>query len=90
MIIFYPITSVVVIFLNILLKPLSPQAKDDVDLLNTAPELIKAIRSRRLTPNEAVHMQIVEDFIAELARLANCAIQIACSDLCASNPTRAS
>lgn len=72
---FYPMTAIVTIFCNILTKPGEPQAKDDLGLLGTAPELIKKMRQRRLTPNELMHMTQVEDFIMELIHLGNTAIQ---------------
>ncbi|KAF3764090.1 hypothetical protein M406DRAFT_346418 [Cryphonectria parasitica EP155] len=75
MVLFYPMTAILTIFCNILLKPRDPQAQDDLDLLKTAPELIKKMRTRRLTLKEFIHMKLVEDFIMELIRLGDCAIQ---------------
>lgn len=75
MILFYPMTAIVTIFCNILTKPNEPNAKHDLTLLGAAPELIKKMRQRRLTPNELMHMTQVEEFIMELIRLGNCAIQ---------------
>lgn len=75
MVIFYPMSAVLTIFCNILLNPLSPQAEDDLELLKTAPRLIKNIRIRRLTMNEIMHIKLIEEFVAELIRLGSCAIQ---------------
>lgn len=74
MVLFYPMTAIVTIFCNILLKPRNPQAQDDLVLLKTASDLIKQMRTRRLTPKETLHMKLVEDFIAELIKLGHCAI----------------
>lgn len=72
---FYPMTAIVTIFCNILAKPNELNAPDDLGLMGTAPELIKRMRQRRLTPNELMHMTQVEEFIMELIRLGRCAIQ---------------
>lgn len=67
-------TAIVTIFCNILAKPTESQAQSDLCLLRTAPDLIKKMRQRRLTPNEAMHMSQVEDFIMELIRLGRAAV----------------
>lgn len=77
---FYPMTAIVTLFCNLLCRPGEAQAKDDLSLLGTAPELIKRMRQRRLTPNELMHMTQVEDFIMELMRLGNAAIKKAQSE----------
>lgn len=68
-------TAILTIFCNILLRPRDTQAQDDLELLKTTPELIKKMRTRRLTLKETVHMRLVEDFVTELIRLGCCAIQ---------------
>jgi hypothetical protein len=80
MVVFYPMSAVLILFCNVLLNPLCPQAKQDIRLLNTAPELIRAIRTRRLTPRDNLSMTLIEGFIAELSRLGDCAIQKALHD----------
>ncbi|KAI1491413.1 fungal-specific transcription factor domain-containing protein [Biscogniauxia mediterranea] len=74
MILFYPMAAVLAIFCNILLKPLCPASQNDLELLNSAPELIRSLRTRRLSPHEITHMKMIEDFMAELTRLGTCAI----------------
>jgi hypothetical protein len=74
-VIFYPMSAVITIFCNLLLYPLNTNAEQDLELLRSAPELIRGIRARRLTLNEIIHMKMIEDFVAELVRLGGCAIQ---------------
>lgn len=73
-IVFYPMSAVVTIFCNILCDPLHPRAQEDMNLLISSPELIRCIRRRRMTENEMLHLRVADDFLAELARLAQCAI----------------
>ncbi|RAK81355.1 uncharacterized protein BO72DRAFT_444417 [Aspergillus fijiensis CBS 313.89] len=75
MITFYPMSAILTIFCNILLFPLDPRAEEDLTLLGSVPDLIKGIRLQRLKDNEAAHMTMVADFVAELTRLGNCAIR---------------
>ncbi|KAK3321291.1 fungal-specific transcription factor domain-containing protein [Cercophora scortea] len=74
MIVFYPMSAVITVFCGILLNPLDPRADEDLKLLAAAPELMKTIRTRALTPDEMVHLRMVEDFLMELTRLGNCAV----------------
>ncbi|EAA29292.2 hypothetical protein GE21DRAFT_6931 [Neurospora crassa] len=74
-IILYPMSAVMTIFCSILLNPLDPQAEDDLRLLETAPDLIKGIRIRRLTHTELLHLKTVDEFMGELMRLGGCAIR---------------
>ncbi|KAL2129335.1 hypothetical protein VTI74DRAFT_7927 [Chaetomium olivicolor] len=75
--VFYPCPPTGPFFCNIiynLLNPLRPLADVGLDLLNSAPLLIKAMliktmRLRRLAGNEMTYMKMVEDFVAKLARL---------------------
>ncbi|KAK9772248.1 hypothetical protein SCAR479_11103 [Seiridium cardinale] len=80
MIIFYPMSAVLTIFCNILLNPGTSRALGDLELLRTAPELIKGIRIPRLTLDEVMHIKKIEDFVAEVIRLGLCAIQKAGHD----------
>lgn len=73
-------SAVLTLFCNILSNPLDPQTGDDLELLRTAPELIKGIRLRRLATNEIQHTKMIEDFVAELLRLGSSAIQKARED----------
>jgi hypothetical protein len=73
-------SAILAIFCNILLHPLSPQAKDDLELLRTAPQSIKEIHIQKPTVNEILHMKSIEDFVAELVRLGSHAIMKAHHD----------
>jgi hypothetical protein len=74
MAVFYPISAIWNIFCHIIYNPLHPHADVDLELLNAAPLLIKEMRLRRLARDEMAHMKMVDDFVAELARLANRAV----------------
>ncbi|KAK4152099.1 hypothetical protein C8A00DRAFT_44791 [Chaetomidium leptoderma] len=80
MAVFYPISALWTLFCNIIYNPLNPHADVDLDLLNSAPLLIKEMRLRRLARDEMAHMKMVDDFVAELARLANRAVLKACQE----------
>ncbi|KAH6888188.1 fungal-specific transcription factor domain-containing protein [Thelonectria olida] len=73
-IVFYPTAAIMTIFLNILKNPLEPQAKLDLDLLSSATDLVRSMPVRRLTLYEIGHIKMVNEFVAELIRLGNCAI----------------
>lgn len=77
MVVFYPMTAASSLFLNILIDPYNPRARDDLALLDSVPELIKSIRLRRLTQSEMLHLKMVDDFLAELIRLGRSAIEYA-------------
>lgn len=72
--VFYPMLASLTIFCNILQSPLNSQAKDDAELLQLVPGLIRSMCSRRLSLNEIMHVEPIEEFVVELARLANCAM----------------
>ncbi|KAK7430440.1 hypothetical protein QQZ08_002959 [Neonectria magnoliae] len=74
LILFHPIAAITTIFCNILLNPLDPAAKDDLNLLKTGPELIGRMRVQQL-PHEILHIKQVNSFVAELVRLATFAIR---------------
>lgn len=73
-IVFYPTAAIMNLFFNVLLYPLDTQAKLDLGLLSSAADLIRSMPIRRLTRYEIEHLKMVDDFIAELIRLGNCAI----------------
>jgi len=52
----------------------------DLELLNWVPQLIQDMRKRRLARDEMVHMGMIDDFVAELARLAGEAVKKARRD----------
>lgn len=57
-----------------MVDPLQPRARDDLELLNLTPELLKGMRSRTLTRNEIANIKLVDSFVAELTRLGSQAI----------------
>ncbi|KAK9319400.1 hypothetical protein V1517DRAFT_332708 [Lipomyces orientalis] len=74
MILFYPMSALLTIFCNLLLDPLGPRAVQDLELLTSIPDMIRAIRIRQLTLNEILHIKLVDDVVAELTRLGRCAV----------------
>jgi hypothetical protein len=74
MAVFYPISAIWTIFCNIIYNPLHAQADADLELLNSAPQLVRQMRLRRLARDEMAHMKMVDDFVAEIPRLASRAI----------------
>ncbi|KAK2015775.1 fungal-specific transcription factor domain-containing protein [Colletotrichum eremochloae] len=74
LVVFYPMSAILEIFCNLLLHPLDPQSKEDLELFKSVPVLVERMRTRSLTQKEAAHVKIVDDFVAELTRLGNCAI----------------
>lgn len=72
---FYPMSALMTLFFNILLHPLDPQSKADVELLDSASNLIRDMTIRRLTHYEVVHIKLMNDFVMELIRLGKCAIE---------------
>lgn len=73
-IVFYPTSAIMTLFLNIIMYPLGPQAELDINLLSAAADLIRSMPMRKLASYEIGHMKLVNDFVAELLRLAHCAI----------------
>lgn len=61
--------------------PLDPQAKFDIDLLSEAADLVRSMPVRKMTAYEMSYMKLVNDFVAELIRLAHCAIAKATMEL---------
>ncbi|CAI7621355.1 unnamed protein product [Penicillium bialowiezense] len=72
--IFYPMSALLTIFCSILQNPLDPHSREDLDRLNVATVMIERIFSRKLPDTELEHFKLVADFILELKRLAECAI----------------
>ncbi|KAJ5973117.1 transcriptional regulator family: Fungal Specific TF [Penicillium vulpinum] len=72
--IFYPISALLTIFCSILQNPLDPHSREDLGRLNVATVMMERIFSRKLPESELVHFKLVADFIVELKRLAECAI----------------
>ncbi|KAJ5173489.1 transcriptional regulator family: Fungal Specific TF [Penicillium coprophilum] len=72
--IFYPMSALLTIFCSILQNPLDPHSREDLDRLRVATVMIERIFSRKLPSTELVQFKLVGDFIVELKRLAECAI----------------
>lgn len=74
MILIFPMTSFLVLFCNLLLDPLDVQAVSDLELLNQVPDTIRRLKLRNLSLRETSHMELVYEFVRELARLGQCAV----------------
>ena len=71
----YPLSALVIVFFNILRYPSRDQAIHDVALLRSTTHLIKKMPVKKVTVYEASYLQGIDDFIAELSRLGECAIE---------------
>lgn len=81
MLIFYPMSAFLAIFCNILQNPLHPQAAKDLGLIRTATGMMERIFLRQPSSvNEIVHINLIADFVTELNRLGQCAIDKAWSE----------
>ncbi|CAI7623579.1 unnamed protein product [Penicillium pancosmium] len=72
--IFYPMSALLTIFCSILQNPLDPRSRDDMGLLRVATVMMRRIFTRKLPENEVAQFKMVADFVVELKRLAECAI----------------
>lgn len=74
-------TAVLSIFCNILQAPCDPQAIKDLGLLRETSGMMERIFfHQRCTVSEVIHIKVVADFVSELYRLANCAIEKAANE----------
>ncbi|RSM18145.1 hypothetical protein CDV31_003067 [Fusarium ambrosium] len=71
---FYPTVAIISLFLNILMNPLDPQAQQDLELLASAADIFRLMPARQYTPQRLDQVQILENFVVELARLGRCAV----------------
>lgn len=74
--VFYPTAAIMAIFLNILHFPLASTVQSDMKLLASAATTIRSMPMPRLTRREMAHLEMMDDFVAELVRLCNRAIQL--------------
>ncbi|KAJ5670977.1 transcriptional regulator family: Fungal Specific TF [Penicillium longicatenatum] len=72
--VFYPISAFLSIFCSILSNPLDPRSRDDLERLNMATVMMERIFHRKLPGSEIGHFKLVADFVVEMKRLAECAI----------------
>jgi hypothetical protein len=67
-------SALLTIFCSILQNPLDPHSREDLDRLKVATVMMERIFSRKLPDTELEHFRVVAEFIMELKRLAECAI----------------
>ncbi|WXC59290.1 hypothetical protein SNK03_005165 [Fusarium graminearum] len=79
-VVFYPTAAMITIFFNILMHPLRPSAKTDLELLKSSSDLIRKLPSSHLRPHDE-RMEMINDFCMELVRLASSAINKAVYEL---------
>lgn len=69
-------SAVLSIFCNILQNPSDPQATKDLGLLKITTSMMeRMIQNQHYSLSEIVHIKMVADFVVEIYRLANCAIE---------------
>jgi hypothetical protein len=78
-------SALLTIFCSILQNPLDPHSREDLDRLKVATVMMERIFSRKLPESELVHFKMVADFVMELKRLAECAIDKAWAEQRASH-----
>jgi hypothetical protein len=69
------LSSVITIFSHILQDPLTPSGAQDLDALSCASEIFATLSERSHTGRETRHLEVVKDFVQELSRLAEFAVQ---------------
>ncbi|KAJ6020242.1 hypothetical protein N7499_003530 [Penicillium canescens] len=83
--IFYPMSALLTIFCSILQTPLDPHSHEDLNRLKVATIMMERVFSRKLPDHELVRFKMVADFITELKRMAECAIDKAWAEQRASH-----
>ncbi|KAJ5484179.1 hypothetical protein N7539_005975 [Penicillium diatomitis] len=73
--IFYPLSALLTIFCSILQNPLDPRSRGDLDHLKTATSMLARLFSNANSENDIEHMKLIADYVGELKRLAECAIE---------------
>ncbi|KAH6892407.1 fungal-specific transcription factor domain-containing protein [Thelonectria olida] len=68
---FYPAVAVKALCLNILADPLGPQAQLDMQLMRSTALLIRGMPLEGMPPHKRIYMQQVDNFVAEMIRLAS-------------------
>lgn len=74
--VFYPTAAIMAIFLNVLQYPLAPTVESDMKLLASAATTIRAMPKARLTRRELTHLDMMDEFVAELVHLGKRAVQM--------------
>lgn len=79
-------SAILTIFGSILQNPLDPRSRDDLDHLKMATVMMARVFSKDILPdNEIEQLKLVADFVTELKRLAECAIDKAWREQSASS-----
>ncbi|KAJ5725479.1 uncharacterized protein N7483_006836 [Penicillium malachiteum] len=77
----YVIHAIVILFCNILTKPLDPDNIQDLRLICATPKLLKEVHERSIERNNSTSIDFTEDFGVELRRIAQAAIEKALRDI---------
>ncbi|KAI9039890.1 fungal specific transcription factor domain-containing protein [Aspergillus affinis] len=80
-VLFYPITAIMVMFSSVLEDPLNSSITHDLDILGEVPALIRQTPIREFTIAEMIHLESLADLTAELAKLGRLAQDKACSSM---------
>ena len=72
---FYPLSAFISLFFNLLRSPCNEYAELDLELIRTASDIIKKMPKSKSTPDEATYLGRIDRFRAEVARLAECAVE---------------
>lgn len=79
-------SALLTIFCSILQNPLDPRSRDDLDHLKMATVMMARVFSKDILPDtEIEQLKLVADFVTELKRLAECAIDKAWREQSASS-----
>lgn len=70
----YFVTAVITLFLDIIIHPLGPQARNDLEILITAANTVRSMSGHGLTENEVTRVEGESKFAMRLVWLGSCAI----------------
>ncbi|KAI9839000.1 MAG: hypothetical protein M1819_004208 [Sarea resinae] len=79
-IVFYPVSSLVNIFCNLLQHPLGARAADDLHMICDSPNAITRIPPNNLSAGDVSNLRLILDFLMELKRLAKAAVDKAVAE----------
>lgn len=72
----YPIVAAMSLFLNILIHPHAGRPGADIGLILSASEVVDKLRERCVTEYENRHIEQTCEFLRELAKHANGAVEL--------------
>ncbi|OAA77122.1 Transcription factor [Akanthomyces lecanii RCEF 1005] len=72
---FYPLSAFISLFFNLLRSPCNEYADLDLELIRTASDIIKKMPKSKSTADEATYLGRIDRFRAEVARLAERAVE---------------